>query len=102
MPVPEDAITEGTGGVVLSLEVSPGSDRDEFPAGYNPWRNTLLCRTRSPPREGRANKAIIAVISKRLDISSSSVTVVAGARSPFKKVRVEGLTKEGVLEMLAL
>lgn len=100
MTGPEDAITERNGGVVISIEVSPGSDRDAFPDGYNTWRNTVGCRTKARPREGEANKAVVHIISESLHVPLATVTLVSGAVSTQKKVFIADISKNEVIKRL--
>jgi uncharacterized protein (TIGR00251 family) len=100
MSGPEGAITERNGGVIISIEVSPGSDRDAFPDGYNIWRNAVGCRTKARPREGEANKAVIHIISERLHVPQASVTLMSGAVSTQKKVFIADISRNEVLKRL--
>ena len=49
-----DAITESGTGVILAIEVSPASGREEFFSGYDPWRkeHPLLGEIPARPWEG--------------------------------------------------
>jgi uncharacterized protein (TIGR00251 family) len=87
------AIEEGEAGVIISLDVSAGAKKDRFPSGYNEWRKSISCQIHAPPVEGKANKAIQAAIASALGVSRSNVTIISGATSSQKRVRVEGLTK---------
>jgi len=100
MTRPEDAVLERERGVILCIEVSPGSDSDTFPDGYNEWRNALGCRTRAKPREGQANKAVIRIIAGRLGVPATSVSVVSGVTSSQKKVFITGITRDDVIRRL--
>ncbi len=46
------------------------------------------------PEKGKANKAIVVVLSKQLDVAKSRLTVIAGETSRIKRILVEGLTQE--------
>lgn len=100
MARPEDAASQVRNGVLISIEVSPGSDREVFPDGYNPWRNTLGCRTMAPPRDGKANKAIISIIAKKLGVPELQLQIIAGSHASVKKILVEGLPRDVVLDKL--
>jgi uncharacterized protein len=54
----------------------------------------LVVRVTAAPVEGRANDALCRLIAKRLHVGSRRVSVVRGAGSREKLVRVEGLTLE--------
>jgi len=100
MPDLADALFEDRDGTRIAIEVSAGSKVEVFPAGYNAWRMTIGCRVSSPALEGRANKAVIALISKTLGVPASSVSIHSGATSSQKKVLVSGLSRQDVLDIL--
>ena len=54
-------------------------------------------RVRAIPDEGKANKAVCAVMAKFLGVPKSAVTVAAGATSRHKRLEVVGLS-QGDLE----
>jgi uncharacterized protein (TIGR00251 family) len=54
----------------------------------------------SPPVEGKANKECIALISKKLGIPKSRITIEKGEKGRSKKIAVEGLDKDDVLKLL--
>lgn len=51
----------------------------------------LLVRVRAPPLQGRANEALCRLIAKRARVGAQRVSVVRGARSREKLVRVQGV-----------
>jgi len=97
-----DAVSEDDNGVILAIEVSAGSKRDQFPSGYNEWRKTVQCRISAPPVGGKANKAIISCIASNLDLRSSDVTIMSGATSSSKRVHINGMNREELVSRLSL
>lgn len=53
----------------------------------------------APPDKGRANNAIVKLLSKLLKIPVSLIAVVSGASSRRKRVRIEGI-KPGLIDKL--
>jgi uncharacterized protein len=51
----------------------------------------LTVRVTAPAIEGRANEALRRLLSKRLAVSRSAVTVIRGHRSRDKVIQIEGL-----------
>lgn len=100
MPDFSDALHEDRHGTVISIEVTAGAKVPLFPAGYNAWRKTLGCRVAAPALEGRANKAVIALVSATFGIPTSSVSIQSGATSSQKKVLVQGLDRQEILNRL--
>ena len=93
-----DAVEEDAEGVVLSLHVSPASGKAGFFTGYDPWRRCIRCAVRSPPQGGKANREVIERIAGALGIPATSIRIISGSAQPRKRVRVEGITRETVLE----
>jgi uncharacterized protein (TIGR00251 family) len=94
------AVEEGDGCVYCTLDVHAGARREEFPAGVNEWRSALGCSIRAPPVEGKANLAIIALVSSVLDVPKSAVTIVSGQSSSVKRVCIAGIKKDLLVKML--
>jgi uncharacterized protein (TIGR00251 family) len=75
------------GGLELAIKVVPGASRTEI-AG--PLGNRLKVRIAAPPQGGKANRALVQVLSEWLGVSD--VEIVAGHSSAEKTVRVFGLS----------
>ena len=95
------AITEAESGSVLALSVNPGAKLDLFPAGYNPWRSTILCQVRAAAVEGKANQAVISLVAATLAMPRTAITVLSGHRSSKKLVLVQGLHRQVLIERLS-
>jgi uncharacterized protein (TIGR00251 family) len=54
----------------------------------------------SPPVEGKANKALIALLAKRLGIRRERIEIISGKRSRLKFVRISGLSLEDLTSIL--
>jgi uncharacterized protein (TIGR00251 family) len=55
----------------------------------------------SPPVDGEANAAVIALLAKALGIARSAVEVVGGATSRRKTLRIAGVTTAQIEELIA-
>jgi len=100
MPRIDDAVSITRDGIILSVEVTAGSKMNRFPAGFNPWRTTILCRVTAPPLEGRANVAVLELLAETLDVPVSALQIRAGATSPIKKIGISGKTKPDLVKEL--
>ena len=80
-------------GALLHLRVQPRASRDEILG----WQDGVLrVRVAASPVEGAANAAVLALVSRALDVAPSTVAVVRGVRGRDKLVRVAGLTEADV------
>lgn len=93
--ISELAIEEYGGGVILPVKAQPGSGKNEI-RGIHDGR-LRVCITQVPER-GRANKAIIALLSKTLAIPKSSLAIHSGHLSSQKKIAVIGMTIDSLRE----
>ncbi len=60
----------------------------------------VLVRVTAPPVDGRANAALCRLIAKRAGVGVRSVSVIRGAGSREKVVRVEGVSAEDLRRAL--
>lgn len=75
----------GDGGCEIRLRVVPGASRSEI---VGPLGDRLKVRVASPAEGGKANRAVIALVSERLGVSLRDVEVVSGRSSRDKTLRV--------------
>ncbi len=62
----------------------------------------VLVRVTAPPLEGRANEALCALVAKRAGVAKGSVSIVRGASSRDKVVRVQGVDAAALRRSLGL
>jgi uncharacterized protein YggU (UPF0235/DUF167 family) len=60
----------------------------------------LVVRVTAPPADGRANAALCRLIAKRAGVGVRSVSVLQGAGSRNKLVRVDGIGEEDLRRAL--
>ncbi|MDD4331720.1 MAG: DUF167 family protein, partial [Methanosarcinaceae archaeon] len=60
----EDAIRALNNGIILEIEVTPGSKRILVPAGYNEWRKRIEVKLTKNAQKGKANEELIANLAK--------------------------------------
>jgi len=75
--------------VRLALRVQPGAKRSALLArlASGEWKVAVS----APPLEGRANEAVVELLSELLGVKRRQVVVTRGASSRNKQVEVEGL-----------
>ena len=81
----------------MRIRLTPRSSRDEV-LGLED--GVYRVKVKAPPVEGRANKALIAFLSKVLRVPKSGIEIKAGERSREKTVLIEGLSEAEVGERL--
>lgn len=95
-------LRETSRGVFLDVKATPKASRDEI----KEWRDgALLVRVTVAPENGKANDAIVALLSKAAHVPKSAFELVSGETNRNKSFRlashveavqawVEGLKKE--------
>ena len=76
---------------VLTVRVTPKGGRDgidgrgEDGAG----RSFVKIRVAAPPENGAANKAVLALLAKRLGLPKSALSLVAGDTARVKRIEID-------------
>lgn len=73
-------------GAFIKVRVSTGAERFAV-EGFDEWTGELRVRLKSQPVKGRANKELLAELSRLFD---AKVELVSGAASSRKKIIVHG------------
>lgn len=74
------------GTLTLTLRVQPGASRTEMAGRHGD--SALRLRLAAPAREGKANKACLRFLAGALGVPLKAVTIVRGAGSRDKLVRI--------------
>jgi uncharacterized protein YggU (UPF0235/DUF167 family) len=84
--------TRGSGKLIIACRLTPRGGRNAIDgaAQLADGSRVLHARVREPPEDGRANRALCALLALTLDVSISSVMIVAGGRGRAKRVAVSG------------
>jgi uncharacterized protein (TIGR00251 family) len=84
--------TAAPGGLVVDVRLTPKGGRDAFDgiAVLADRRSVLKARVRAAPHEGAANAALTRLVAAAAGVAASHVTIVAGATSRLKRVRIAG------------
>jgi uncharacterized protein (TIGR00251 family) len=88
--------------VRLSVRLTPNGGRDAIDgvdSGADGER-LLKVRVSAVPENGKANKALVALLAKQLKLPKSSISVVSGETSRKKILRLEG-EPEAIMARLA-
>lgn len=78
-------------GVTLSVKVQPNAKKEGIIGEHN---NKLKVAVTAAPEKGKANKALINLIAKGLDIKPSQVNLISGLTSRDKKIHIKGIAPE--------
>ncbi|MCR4881398.1 MAG: DUF167 domain-containing protein [bacterium] len=94
-------ITKTNDGVSFRVKVVPNSSASKVVEANEEF---VKIKLNSPPIEGRANKEVIELLSKVLDVPKTSIELVSGDKSKLKTLKVplsEEQVREKILEALS-
>ena len=95
-----DALRESSNGVIIDLEVTPGSRIVQVPSGYNSWRKRIEVKLTQAAQKGKANQQLAEKLSEIFGIGTSDITLVSGQTSHKKAVHVRGMSVKQVIVIL--
>jgi len=94
----DDWVMPASGGSVLRIHVRPGASRAGL-AGLH--GGALALRVGARPVEGAANREVLTVLARALDLRSADLELTSGATGRDKRVLVRGLSPAAVRAALA-
>jgi hypothetical protein len=87
-----------TGGTIsFRVRVQPRASKDEI-AGE--MEGALKVRLQAPAVEDRANEALVEFLARLLKRPKAAVRILSGERSRTKRVEINGVTRQQVLDLL--
>ena len=69
----------------IDVRVKPNSRMEEV---TQEGMSTFTVRTKEPPIEGRANRAVVRLLAKHLGIRESQLRIVKGLKSKTKVIEI--------------
>jgi len=92
-------LTNSEGGATLKIRAKTRADRN---AVIEVRGDALLVAVSEPPEKGKANKAILTTLAKRLGVAKRDLSIAAGETQRDKRIRIEGLSARDVRGRLGL
>jgi len=68
----------------IQVKVKPSSKTEEV----SREGNSFIVKVKEPPKEGRANQAVIKLLAEHFDVPQSQVRILSGFRSRNKVIEV--------------
>lgn len=91
-------LTPEANGVLLELFIQPRASRTRVVGEHD---GRLKIQLAAPPVDGKANAALLEFLARALGVRKSELELVAGSTGRRKRVRVPGVTLEGVVGALS-
>jgi len=81
----------------ISVKVSPGAAINEV-TGYSD--GVLQVKVKASPVKGKANRELVAFLSRRLDVSRDRIKIIRGNTSRRKLLAIDGLSQQTAIDRL--
>jgi uncharacterized protein len=91
-------LTNTSEGVVVKLRVQPRASKSQLSSLHG---NSIKAKVTAPATEGRANEAVLDLLAKAVGIKRAQLTLVGGVKSRDKRILVQGMSQEEILDRLA-
>jgi len=82
---------------LIRVKVTPRSSKNQVAGKEKDFYRVKLT---DPPVEGRANKALIALLAEKLGVPKRSIEITGGKTSRTKTVRVHGVSEAAARQAL--
>ncbi|WP_455713916.1 DUF167 domain-containing protein [Methanosarcina mazei] len=79
-------------GIIVDIEVTPGSRSLSVPSGYNEWRKRIEVKLTRNAQKGKANEQLIESLAELFGICSSDIFISSGATSSKKSLLIKGVS----------
>jgi uncharacterized protein (TIGR00251 family) len=86
-------------GCTLAVRVHPGTKRNAITGTHD---GALKISLTTPPTDGRANEALIAFLAGEFKVHRASITLLTGATSRSKTLRIAGKSAAELQAALSL
>lgn len=90
-------IRESGEGLIVSVRVQPKASANKILGEH---AGALKVSVTAAPEKGKANAAVIALLSKELRVPKSWIEITRGETTRIKTLRIRGLTKESLSRLL--
>ena len=82
----------------ISVRVHPNAARNEVTGVID---GIYQVRVSAPPVKGKANKELVAYLSRFLGVSKSQIDIIKGHTTRKKIIAIDGLTQEDITKRLS-
>jgi uncharacterized protein (TIGR00251 family) len=83
---------------VIRVKLLPKSSRNQVVGREG---DLFKVKVVAPPIEGKANKALVALLAGKLRVPKGAIEIISGKSSRLKSIRIDGLSEEEINRSLA-
>jgi uncharacterized protein (TIGR00251 family) len=88
--------------LLLHVKVIPNSSRTEIAGTLGKPPIALKVKVAQPPEDGRANRAVVALLAETLGVPQGRVVLISGQTRPQKVFQIEGIGMEAAMVALGV
>ena len=78
---------------VIRVKLLPKSSRNQVVGREG---DLFKVKVVAPPVEGKANKALVALLAAKLRVPKGAIEIISGKSSRLKSIRIDGLSEEEI------
>jgi uncharacterized protein len=97
----EEAIKALDSGIIVDIEVTPGSKSLSVPSGYNEWRKRIEVKLTKNAQKGKANEQLMECLAALFGVRSSDILISSGATSSKKSLLIKGISYQQAVSIFA-
>jgi uncharacterized protein (TIGR00251 family) len=90
-------IIQLNGGCLIKVKVKPNSNKSTI---YFSNESEICVEVKSPNIEGKANRELLNLLTKILQVNKESITILRGVKSKVKWIKIDGITPQKILTYL--
>jgi uncharacterized protein len=85
-------------GCVITVKVTPRAAKSEIAGAETEW---LRARVKAPPVDGKANAALIELLSDVCRVPKRDISVIAGCSARLKRIHIKGVAADAVAKIIS-
>ena len=78
---------------VIKVKILPKSSKNQIVGREG---DLFKVKVVAPPIEGKANKALVDLLARKLRVPKGAIEIISGKSSKLKLIRIDGLSREDV------
>lgn len=90
-------LTQTEAGIILSVKVIPKASKEQIVGKEG---EELKIKVTAPPEKGEANRAVIRLLAKHLELPQREIVLIYGETSRHKRFCITGKSLEEIRERL--
>jgi uncharacterized protein (TIGR00251 family) len=78
---------------IIKVKILPKSSKNQIVGREG---DLFKVKVVAPPIEGKANKALVDLLARKLRVPKGAIEIISGKSSKLKLIRIDGLSREDI------